>query len=554
MDTHPSKLRWLQAFVYGLVVLGPCIALAGPVGVPLADWSALIVPTGRRLTLWLRSIGLASGVAAGGMGLGFLMALWLQRRRDTHWAGWRYLFALLAPLPPMTHAMAWSWLLAQINIILQRAGLQGVGLSALPATGWLVAGWVQIVWLAPLATGFSLIALDSVPHDLTEAAHLLQPDTRALTKIILPLAAPLLLAGGGLLFLLSLVDYSIPSIFQVNVFALDIFADFSVHGQPGRALLVAIPLLAATAAAIIFSQGRLRSAALDPPRRRPGPARADAWPSWLRTLVSGAQVAMLLAVTVPAVSLVTQIGSWERLYTTVSAGAGEIGYSFQVALLASLLSLPLATAAAQGALQDKWMSVSSDRRTPGRLGAWTGRAWWLAITIPMALPGPLIGIGLIGLWNHPTIAALSIYGSRFMPVLAALARYTPLGALVMIATLRRLNPDLIDAARLLQGSRVRRWLLIRLPLLAPGLLAAAAVVFCLTLGELSATLLVAAPGSPTLTMRIYNYLHYGASGTVAGLTLVLTVLVLVLGALTAMTQALWARIAAVDTDSGEACL
>ena len=139
-----------------------------------------------------------------------------------------------------------------------------------------------------------------------------------------------------------------------------------------------------------------------------------------------------------------------------------------------------------------------------------------------------------------------------MPVLAALARYTPLGALVMIATLRRQNPELIDAARLLQANRVRRWLVIRLPLLAPGLLAAASVVFCLTLGELSATLMIAAPGSPTLTMRIYNYLHYGASSTVAGLTLVLTALVLILGVLTALAQALWARMTAVDTTAGEA--
>jgi len=189
-----------------------------------------------------------------------------------------------------------------------------------------------------------------------------------------------------------------------------------------------------------------------------------------------------------------------------------------------------------------------------RLGVWAGKAWWLAITIPMALPGPLVGIGLIGLWNHPSVTALGIYGSRFMPVLAALARYTPLGALVMIATLRRLNPELIDAARLLQASPIRRWLLIRLPLLAPGLLAAASVVFCLTLGELSATLMIAAPGSPTLTMRIYNYLHYGASSTVAGLTLVLTALVLIMGALTAPAQALWARMTAVDTAAGDSRL
>ena len=65
------------------------------------------------------------------------------------------------------------------------------------------------------------------------------------------------------------------------------------------------------------------------------------------------------------------------------------------------------------------------------------------------------------------------------------------------------------------------------------------VVFALTLGELGATLLVIPPGQSTLTLRLYNYLHYGASEEVAGLSLLLTVLLVAAFGLGALALSLW---------------
>jgi iron(III) transport system permease protein len=70
---------------------------------------------------------------------------------------------------------------------------------------------------------------------------------------------------------------------------------------------------------------------------------------------------------------------------------------------------------------------------------------------------------------------------------------------------------------------------VTLPLVAPGLVAAACLTFALTLGELGATLLVAAPGRGTLTMRIYTFLHFGASDRVAALCLLMVLAALLLG-------------------------
>ena len=110
-----------------------------------------------------------------------------------------------------------------------------------------------------------------------------------------------------------------------------------------------------------------------------------------------------------------------------------------------------------------------------------------------------------------------------MPVLAALARFIPLAAIVLAAQLRRSDSLLIDAARIIQPNRYRTLVRIWLPMLAPGLVAACGVAFALTTGELGATLIVAPPGQATLTMMIYNFLHYGATGAVAGLCLMMAI-------------------------------
>jgi iron(III) transport system permease protein len=62
------------------------------------------------------------------------------------------------------------------------------------------------------------------------------------------------------------------------------------------------------------------------------------------------------------------------------------------------------------------------------------------------------------------------------------------------------------------------------------------------MGELGATLMVIPPGKATLTMRIYNYLHYGASDTVAGLCLVLALGVLLAGVLAGLVILMWSRL------------
>jgi iron(III) transport system permease protein len=234
---------------------------------------------------------------------------------------------------------------------------------------------------------------------------------------------------------------------------------------------------------------------------------------------------MLVQAAVPLASEAILTGGWGEMLAATSAAAREIRFTLWVGIAAGLLAVPLGLALA-----------SQLARVRG------GRSvWWFLAVVPLVIPSSLVGIGLILIWNRAHLPP--VYGSRWMPVLGALARFTPVAAIALLAQLKRVDPALLEAARIYQRDDWQTWVRVRVPLLAPGLLAAAGLVFVLTAGELGATLLIAPPGLATLTMRIYNYLHYGASETVAGLGLVMSLGALFSAAIAALGFIAWARLA-----------
>ena len=84
--------------------------------------------------------------------------------------------------------------------------------------------------------------------------------------------------------------------------------------------------------------------------------------------------------------------------------------------------------------------------------------------------------------------------------------------------------------------------MVRLPLMIPGLMAAAFITFALSIGELGATLITIPPGQGTLTLKIYNYLHYGASEQVAGLCLMMVASTMLAGFLAVIMLRVWSRL------------
>jgi len=512
--TFGKILRWTGIILFLVIVFSPFLGLVleliRSVSSGQNDWLSLIIPDGRRLVLFLRTVLLALSVSAGGtvLGLAVSVFLWRWNRGTARYIPW--LVLVFALVPPYIHALAWAAFINHLNTVLINLNLPPV-----MAQGEIITWWVQLMNLSPLAVGLSLIAIKTVSPALVEAGRIQQTDIRCFFKIALPLISPLLLAGAGLLFIFSLMDYSIPSLFQVNVYSMEIFVEYSAGNDPARAFLLSLPLLITAVIAILLSQSALKNVTRSMAWYSNAWKTTPYWPVWFQFFIYIMLLVIASQILMPLITLLILSAGVPDAAATVTSAGSEITYSIWLSILSALLCIPLAAAVAPKLTDSKSSS----------------NIWWIFIICALAMPPALTGIGLISVWNNPFMPP--VYGSVFMPLLAAVARFAPLAAIIIAAQLRRIDPLLTDAAKVLQKNSFQTWYRVWLPLSSPGIIAAGAIVFALTAGELAATLLVAAPGQATLTMRIYNLLHYGATDSVALLCLIVLVSTLLAGILAA---------------------
>jgi ABC-type spermidine/putrescine transport system permease subunit II len=114
---------------------------------------------------------------------------------------------------------------------------------------------------------------------------------------------------------------------------------------------------------------------------------------------------------------------------------------------------------------------------------------------------------------------------------ALFCRTIAIPTLILFAARASIRERLLQAAALSGADPWRIRARVTLPLALPGVAAAAAAAFVLSLGEIGATSIVNAPGWETLPMRIGSLLHVGDHATIAAICLVLSALVTVPAAL-----------------------
>jgi len=441
--------------------------------------------TDRTWILLARSAGLSFAAAFLAAALAFTAALAMDRRLSRSLAP-RLLTAML--VPPCIIAQGWIF-------FFDRCGI--------PFSGITGAVWVSACYFFPLCfalIGFGLQTLDRTEWDA--AALVLPPFTR-LRSIILPQSRHLLVGAGLLAFLLSIGDFSIPSGFQVNVYAMDIYAQFSVRADASETFVYALPLLALSAAAAILGYSSFRKLALAqtvPPDMNKSSRKGRICAAITAAIVAVPIAALFFNLPAPGIML--------ALFKDLSGG---LAGTFRYGAMAALTTLPPAFAAAA------WLG----RR---------GRAAYAIAAMPLAVPAPLIGVGLIALFiNTP------IYATPWLLGLGFAARLTPIAAMTLFFVMRSRDKTAADARRLFQKNTVSGFIRITLPSFIPALAAGGVCVFVLAAGETAVTLLLVPPGTAPLSLAAYNLLHYGAGDLVAAACFILlAVCALIIGAVTGL--------------------
>ena len=526
-------LPWLGPVVFALLIALPVTYyflgfLLHPVEPISRSFSSteevqrLILLLGR--TAWIAALG---ATLASAFGILSFAAFFHLRARRILWA----LCAIPFFMPGHFLAIAWIQAVGNAGWITRGPGGTIPGAAVLPDLLYSAAGCACIIafHLYPVVLAMLLIGWRGAGASALEAGSVMMSPRRLWTGFIFGWLRPWIAIGWLVVFILGLLDYSIPFLLRQHVFTVEIMSAFNVYYDPPRAMALALPLVAISLLATGFL-GRFLSRASWPAfsgsvSRLP---MLDARPRIV--LLGAATGLLLLAILFPLTSLAGMMEDFKGLRTIFISARPQIATSLLCSGAAALtvFALGLVLAAPPGVPRGEPYSYQS-----GASG-WLHRVISLGMLILFALPGSVVAMAHITFWNHPWPGGLTqrFYDSGLMLPLGLVTLFIPIVYLVMRARVRELPRALMDLERLSAGGggagQLRRWmLLVAAHLWRPGSVAAA-LVFVLAMQEVHGSILLAAPGQATLSIRALTLLHYAPDSLVASFC-ILSLAAMVLG-------------------------
>lgn len=505
-------------------------------------------------------LAVSGEVVAGALAIALPLGVWLgvllaktdaPGRRAAAW-----LLVALLFLPLYLQAAAWEAALGQLGWVTQGGWWTQFNANvwaardAGPVDPLLVgpagAAWIHGLAAAPWVALIVGAAVGSVDRSQEESALLDASAPRVLARVTLRHA----LAGGVAAAVWVGVqvasEMTVSDLVNVRTFAEEVYTQValgafeqgsdvpSTLGPRGLACGVLLLVLLGVAALAMAQRWIVADhASGDAPwrwRLRAG--------RWLAALALWIPMTLLLAT--PIASLATQAGvTVER----IEGEATEWRRGWSAAKLASAVA-----AAPWQHRRDLWLTaqlgflVATGAVAAGLVWAWRLRGArrlpllsMAAIAALMVVPGPLLGVGVIRLLNHPWDSPLSpltwMYDRTLLaPWLVQMARATPVATLILWPALASVPDPVLAAAEADGVGWWGRLLRVAAPMRRRVLGAAWLAALAVSVGELAATQLVLPPGPATVSQRLFTLLHYGVEDRVAGLSLAMIGFFLLLAA------------------------
>jgi len=416
---------------------------------------------------------------------------WLIERSDLPGARF-FSWLAVAPLavPAFVQSYAWISLLPSFH-----------GLPAAVVIS--VLAYLPFLYL-PVAA--QLHRLDPALED--SAASLGQPPGAVVRRVVLP-QLRLAICGGSLLIGLHLLaEYGLYAMIRFDTFTTAIIDQFqSSYNGPAANMLAGVLLLSCLGLIALewLLRGQARYARLGAGAPRPALRRKlGAWryPALALPIVMAGLGLGVPAYTLGRWLLAAGSGVWQD-GVLVFAVLETLGYAAAGALATVCAALPMA-----------WLSV----RAPGRIArGLEGCHAYLG-----ALPGVVIALALVTITVR---VALPLYQTVATVLIAYGLMFLPRALVGLRAGIAQVPVELERAAAALGRGPARTLLAVTLPLAAPGVAAALALVAMGVATELTATLLLGPSGTRTLATEFWaltSELDYARAAPYAVLMIVLS--------------------------------
>jgi iron(III) transport system permease protein len=366
--------------------------------------------------------------------------------------------------------------------------------------GYLAAVLIMTLSLYPLVYLPVAASLGGVDPALEEVARSLgYGPWRTFWRVTLRQISPAVLGGCLLVTLGLLAEYGAFEIVQYQTFTVAIFTEFKLGFDTAAACALSLVLVLLSVAVLggeLMLNGRGRTTRSGAGARRR--AAKVALGRWKVPALLGLLVLSGLGLGVPVAALVYWLIRGGSTTLPSASIFTEALHSGAAAVLATALAVPV---------------TALSMRHRNRLTLLIERLAYL----PQALPGLVIALGLV---SFSVRYALPLYQSALELVVAYAVLFLPLAVVGVRSAMAQSTQSLEEAGRSLGRRPVVVWWRVTLPLLAPGLGAAFALVFISSATELTATLLLHPTGVNTLATQFWTYTSdfaYGAAAPYAAL-------------------------------------
>lgn len=459
---------------------------------------------------------LAAATAAISLPVGTLLAF-LVVRSDL--AGRRVAMLLLIGMlavPLYVQTACWQAAFGAQGWLVRLIGSGSVG-------GFTAAACVHAIAAVPWVALIVGVGLAGVEPQLEEAALLEYPPWFVAWQVTLRRSVGAIVAAGLWVMVSAASQMVVTDQFQVRTYAEVVYQELAIEPgvlPPGilpGVLLTTWLLLAAgwTVGQLLPGGGETRLVRYEYRLGR-----------WQPAAVGVVTLILLAVAVVPVISLAVQAG-WEVHRTSEggverywSAGkfvrlwAGSV-WEYRRHVHGTLLAgIPASLASVVLGVLLAWWACRS---------LWGVGVTLVLLAAALSVPGPVLGLAAIWCFNRAELPGL-VWLYDHTPAacwLVQAVRGVPPAALLLWHALRSVPREQLDAAAIDGAGPVVRLCVVALAQRKAACAAAFLAALVAAASELDATLLVAPPGLETVSMHVFNLLHYDITDRVAGLSLAL---------------------------------
>lgn len=426
-------------------------------------------------------------------------------------------------LPTFIGAEAWLILLGRNGLFAKI--FHGFGVEIPSIYGWKGIVLVFTLQFFPFVFLMVSAAINAIDRSLEEAAiNLGAGKLRVFFTVTLPVITPAILSGGLVVFYLCIENFGVPVLIgeDYRVLSVQAYNEFisELGGNPSMAGALSMILLVITLGLTIFQKYWIERknytmTSLNPLEVK----KLRALPTFLIWLFcAGVVFVALFPFAVVMVSSITKTQgpvmyfgqfSLDNFIRAFTIAPRPIFNSFFLATTATLIGIVFGIVVSYLLVRKRGaVSYLLD----------------LLVMLPLAIAGTVQGIALAATYNKGIIV---LTGTWMILVLAYFIRKAPYSIKTTSSLLQQIDTSIEEASINLGVPPVRSFIRVVLPIMMPGIIAGAIIMWVTTLAELSTTIVLYYGPWATMTVEIFQRIGSGDFGPASAYATILIVSVLI---------------------------